>query len=94
VSNIYQITNTLNRKPEHFFKYLLKELATPAALKKSYIIFGTRIPASRINEKIEKYVEEYVVCKECGKHDTILLRDDKYLFVKCMVCGSRRSVRA
>jgi len=94
LSNFYQIAAALNRRPEHLMKYLTKELATPAAVKANYIIFGTKIPASRINSKIEKYVEEYVLCKECGKPDTKLMKEDKYLFVKCLACGSRRSVNA
>lgn len=92
ISNFFQISATLRRKPEHIIKYLTKELATPATVKKTYIIFGTKIPASRINDKIEKYAEEYVLCKECSKPDTKLIKEDKYLFVKCLACGSRRSV--
>ncbi len=94
ISNFYQIAGALERKPEHLLKYLTKELATPATPKKNYIVFGTKIPASRINERIEKYVEEYVLCRECGKPDTKLIKEDKYLFMKCMACGSRRSVKA
>ncbi len=92
LSNFYQIAATLNRKPEHIIKFLTKELASPATQKRSYIIFGSRIPASRINAKIEKYVDEYVLCKECGKPDTKLIKEDNYVFVKCLACGSRRSV--
>jgi len=92
ISNFYQITQALNRKPEHIIKFLTKELATPAVQKSNYIIFGTKVPASRINEKLEKYVDEYVLCKECGKPDTKLIKEDKYIFIKCMACGSRRSL--
>ena len=94
LSNFFQIAQALSRKPEHIIKYLTKELATPLVRKQNYVIVGTKIPASRINEKIEKYVEEYVLCKECGKPDTKLIKEDKYLFVKCLACGSRRSVKA
>jgi len=94
VSNFFQIAQTMSRKPEHMIKYLTKELATPIVTKKAYIIFGSKVSASRINEKIEKYVEEFVLCKECGKPDTKLIKEDKYLFMKCLACGSRRSVKA
>ena len=94
LSNFFQIASTLRRKPDHILKFLTKELATPATSKKNYIFFGTKIPASRINDKIEKYAEEYVICKECGKPDTKLLKEDKFLFIKCLACGSRRSVNA
>jgi len=94
ISNFFQISQALNRKPEHLMKFLTKELATPATRKTNYIIFGSKVPASRINDKIEKYVEDYVLCRECGKPDTKLMKEDKYVFMKCLACGSRRSVNA
>ena len=75
INNFHQIADTLRRKPEHLLKFILKELATPGELKKNGVIMGTKIPASRINEKIEKYVENYVLCSECKKPDTQLLKD-------------------
>ncbi len=93
ITNFHQIAQFLSRTPEHLLKYVQKELATPGTLAKNGIIFGTKIPASRINEKIEKYVEEYVLCGECRKPDTKLVKEDKYLFKKCMACGARQSAR-
>jgi len=92
ISNFYVIAAALNRKADHIMKFLTKELATPAVQKNNYIFFGSKISATRINEKIEKYVEEFVLCKECGKPDTKLIREGKYLFMKCLACGSRRSI--
>jgi translation initiation factor 2 subunit 2 len=94
ISNFYQITDTLGRKPQHLLKYILKELATPGELKKNGVIFGTKISATRINEKIERYVEEFVLCKECKKPDTKLLKEGNFVFMKCMACGARHSVNA
>ncbi|MFP4403418.1 MAG: translation initiation factor IF-2 subunit beta [Nanoarchaeota archaeon] len=93
VTNFHQIAQLLNRPVEHLLKYVLKELATPGNLVKNGVIFGTKIPASRLNEKLEKYVEEFVLCKECQKPDTKLIKEDKFLFKKCLACGSKQSVR-
>jgi translation initiation factor 2 subunit 2 len=93
VTNFHQIAQFFNRPVEHFLKYIQKELATPGVLVKNGVIFGTKIPASRINEKVEKYVEEFVLCKECSKPDTKLIKEDKFLFKKCLACGSKQSVR-
>ncbi len=92
ISNFYQIADSLGRTPEHLLKFVLKELATPGELKKSGVIFGTKVPASRINEKIETYVEEFVLCRQCRKPDTKLQKEGNYTFVKCMACGSKYSV--
>lgn len=93
VTNFQQIAQFLNRPVEHLLKFVQRELATPGSMVKNGIIFGTKIPASKINEKIEKYVEEFVLCDECKKPDTKLVKEDKYLFKKCMACGARHSVR-
>ncbi len=93
ISNFYQIAQSLNRNPEHLLKYILKELATPGELKKSGFIIGTKISASRINEKLDQYVKDFVICSECKKPDTTLLREDKLVFIKCQVCGAKHPVR-
>jgi translation initiation factor 2 subunit 2 len=93
ISNFYQIATTLRRPPEHLLKFILKELATPGELKKQGVIIGSKIPASRINEKIEKYVELFVLCKECGKPDTKLSKEAGFLFLKCLACGAKQSVK-
>ncbi len=93
VTNFHQIANHLHRKPEHMCKFILKELATPGELKKNCIILGTKIPASRINDKIEKYVEEFVLCKECGKPDTKLIKEGGFPFKKCMACGAKSYIK-
>ena len=94
VTNFYQIANHLHRDPEHMYRFILKELATPGELKKNCIILGTKIPASRINDKIEKYVEEFVLCKECAKPDTKLIKEGGFTFKKCMACGAKSYIKA
>ncbi len=94
LSNFIQIADTIGRKPQHLLKYILKELATPGELRKNGVIIGTKMAATRINEKIEKYVEEFVLCRECHKPDTKLLKEGNFVFMKCMACGARHSINA
>ena len=62
ISNFLQIATDLRREVEHLLKYVLKELATPGEIKKSgSLIMGTKISASRINEKIRQYANEFVL---------------------------------
>ena len=93
VSNFNQIANYLGRNPKHMLKYVLKELATPGEFKKTgVVIFGTRLPASRINEKIQQYADTFVLCKECGKPDTKLEKEGNIYYMKCQACGAKHSV--
>jgi len=91
ISNFYQIADTLGRKPEHLLKFVLKELATPGQFRKQAVIFGTKLPASKVNEKIQLYADQFVFCKECGKPDTKLTKEGDVYIIKCQVCGARHS---
>jgi len=95
ISNFLQIANTLRRDNEHFLKYILKELASPGELKKSgSLILGTKIAASRINEKIRQYANEFVLCVECGKPDTKLEKEGSLTYMKCTACGAKHIVKS
>lgn len=93
LTNFFQIAQHLGRKPEHMLKFLLKELATPGKTKKDKVILGSKVPASKINEKIEKYVEQFVLCKECGKPDTKMEKQQDITYLKCMACGAKYPVK-
>ena len=95
ISNFLQIASSLRRDVEHLLKYVLKELATPGEIKKSgALILGTKVPASRINEKIRQYANEFVLCFECGKPDTQLVKESELTYMKCTACGAKNFVKA
>ncbi|MFH1642814.1 MAG: translation initiation factor IF-2 subunit beta [Nanoarchaeota archaeon] len=95
ISNFLQISSSLRREPSHILKYILKELATPGEIKKSgSVIMGTKVSAFRINEKIRKYSEEFLFCKECGKPDTKILKEGQFSYIKCMACGAKYSIKS
>lgn len=91
ISNFFQIADTLGRKPQHLLKFVLKELATPGQFRKQSVLFGSKIPASKINDKISLYADEFVFCKECGKPDTKMVKEGDIYYIKCQVCGARHS---
>ena len=93
ISNFYQIADALGRKHDHLLKYVLRELATPGDLKNKALIIGTKVSASRINEKIAQYFKDFVTCKECNRPDTKLLKEEKITFLKCTVCGAKQPVK-
>lgn len=90
--NFSDIAKAIGREPDHLLKFILKEMATPGEIKKKGTLIGRKVPASFINEKIEEYVNTYVLCNECGKPDTKLKKEGKFLFLNCMACGARASV--
>ncbi len=94
ITNFLQIANTLRRDPQRLLKFILKELATPGDLKKSgSLILGTKVSSQRINEKIKQYVDEYVICKECGRPDTSIEEEGDAAFLKCHACGAKKGIK-
>jgi translation initiation factor 2 subunit 2 len=90
--NIPQIASYIRRDVNHFLKFLLKELATSGTLRDSRLVLQTKVSSSKINDKIEQYVNEFVICKECKKPDTELVREKGFTFVHCLACGAKHSV--
>lgn len=92
VVNFSQICSILQRGQEQLLKYLQRELATPAIIDGPRLVLGRKINANLINDKIIKFAQEFVLCKECGKPDTKLIKEDKVLKKKCMACGAKQPV--
>lgn len=92
ISNFLQIASYLRRNPEHIEKFLQKELAAPSKIDGNRLIFVKKIPSRKIDEKIKVYVEKYVVCKECRKPDTELVKQGIYTFMHCLACGAKHSI--
>ena len=94
LTNFIQISSHLRRPVEHFLKFLLKELATPGQLEGDRLILNNKIPSAKINQKIEEYTNEFVLCKECKKPDTQIIKEDRLSFLHCLACGAKHSIRS
>ena len=94
VTNFVPICNIFSREPEQLLKFLQKELATPAVIDGQRLIFGRKLNSNFINLKIAQFAKNFVLCKECGKPDTKLIKEDRFLFMRCTACGARHSVTA
>ena len=94
LTNFSSIASHIRRKPEHFQKFILKELAASGQKEGDRLVLNLKVPSSKINQKIEQYVKEFVLCKECGKPDTELIKQDRLTFIHCLACGAKHSVRS
>ena len=92
--NFGAIVDTLRRDKEHFLRYLLKGLGTPGTFDGTRVIFQTKIPSAKIRERVSNYVETYVICSECRRPDTHLVKDDRTTIIVCDACGAKRPVIA
>lgn len=92
LENFASIADKLNRKPEHIFKFLLRELGTAGKIDSSRAIFQKRFTTEVISDIINTYVKEYVICSECGRPDTHLIKSERILMLCCDACGAHRPV--
>ena len=92
ITNFSQVASCIRRSPEHLMKYLSKELASQCEISRDRLILSRKLSSKVINEKIEKYVQGFVICPKCKKPDTELDTEGQKLFVRCMACGSKNEI--
>ncbi|HDN81562.1 MAG: translation initiation factor IF-2 subunit beta [Candidatus Cloacimonas sp. 4484_209] len=93
IRNFSEIATMLNRKPVHIMKYLLKELATSGEIVGNKAEFQGKFGTGIINLKIELYTKNYVLCHECGKPDTTIIKEGRVYLLKCGACGARHPIK-
>jgi len=94
ISNFVQICDIFRREQAQVLKYLQRELATPATIDGPRLVLGRKISANLINAKVIQYAKDFVICGECGKPDTTLIKDDRFFSLKCNACGAKQPVKA
>lgn len=93
LTNFFVIASHLRRNPEHFQKFMLRELAASGQKEGDRLVLNIKVPSAKINQKISEYAKEFVICRECGKPDTELKKEDRLTFIHCLACGAKHSVR-
>ncbi len=94
ILNFNNISNKLHRESQHLLKFLLRELATPGNIEGPRLVMGRKISSKLIKQKIEEYAKIFVLCPDCKKPDTKLIKQDKVLSIKCMACGAKHPIKS
>ena len=92
ISNLIEVSKQIYRDPKEIKKFLEKELASPGTIERQRVIFKGKLSGVMINTKFKRYVEDFVLCHECKKPDTKIIREGKQHFMKCMACGAKRPI--
>ncbi|MGB9732802.1 MAG: translation initiation factor IF-2 subunit beta [Candidatus Micrarchaeia archaeon] len=94
IRNFSQIADIARRDIKEFGRYISKELAAPASVEEGRLIISKRVSNEEINEKIKKYFNTYVICKECHKPDTRFENMERgFVTIVCEACGARYTVK-
>ena len=92
IANFCDVASKLRREPSHLLKFLLKELATSGEVTGKKLEVLGNFTGDVVNKKLDNYIKVYVVCRECGKHDTKIVKEKGFTFIKCEACGARHTV--
>src|SRR5439155_8590836 len=89
LKNFGDILNLLRRESNQVTKFLFKELATSGYIENNILVFQGKIGREILQKKLESYIKEFVICKVCGNPDTRLVKEGRFLFMKCEACGAK-----
>lgn len=94
IKNFDKIADAINRKPDLILKFLLGGLGTAGEISGTRVVFQGKIPARSIQDKIKDYIDTYVMCSECNRPDTHLVKQGRTMLIRCDACGAFRSVKS
>ncbi|GGL23692.1 translation initiation factor 2 subunit beta [Halarchaeum grantii] len=91
--NFQDTLDRLDRSQRHVLQFIQNDLGTAAQIDENGRVRLTgEFSQDRIAEALDEYVDEYVLCPECGLPDTNLVRRDDTTQLKCDACGARTTV--
>jgi translation initiation factor 2 subunit 2 len=93
VKNFSQVAKVLNREEDQLFKYLVKSLGTAGFLESGRLILQGKFNENEVQREIDDYVRKYVICKECGAPDTVFVKEERVLMIRCQACGAKYPAR-
>ena len=73
---------------------MLGGLGTAGEIISGRIIFQGKIPSKSIQDKMKEYIETFVMCSECNRPDTHLVKQGRTILIRCDACGAFRSVKS
>jgi len=91
--NFGDVVDAINRKPAHLMAYLLREVGTAGNQEARRALFKGRVPLKQLEGRINNYVDLFVLCSECRRPDTKLVKDGRTLVLECEACGAHRPVK-
>ena len=93
IVNIAAIASYLRRPIEHLAKFLQKELASYGKLDNGRLILLNKLSSDKVNDKIQMYTKELVICPECKKPDTEIKTENGVKYKHCLACGAKSPVK-
>lgn len=92
IRNFRDLVSTFNREADHLSKYLLKEMGTAGHVEDGELILNGKFRRGKVNRKLKQYAETFVLCSECNRPDTEIVKEKGVELLKCEACGARSPI--
>ena len=93
VRNFGDVLDKINRTADEVVSRLLRELGAAGTYEDGRLALQGKHTPKTIQDRLDSYVEMYVICSECGRPDTHLVKQDRTLVLQCDACGGHRPVQ-
>jgi translation initiation factor 2 subunit 2 len=91
--NFQEIVDVLNRPGKEVLKYVSGQLATAGTIEGGNAIFNGKFYSHNVQDVLEEYIQDYVICPVCGRPDTHMEKEKNAYYLRCSACGARTSIR-
>jgi translation initiation factor 2 subunit 2 len=93
ISNFKEVSDVLDRDPQHILKFLTREMATAATFHDSRAIFQGKFQRESFERLSQRYMESFVICPVCKRPDTKVVKEKRLSFLSCHACGAKSSIK-
>src|SRR3990172_12331092 len=93
IANFKEISDVLDRDPQHILKFLTREMATAATYHDGRAIFQGKFRQDSFGRLLQRYMESFVVCPVCKRPDTKVVKEKRLAFLVCNACGARSAIK-
>jgi translation initiation factor 2 beta subunit (eIF-2beta)/eIF-5 len=85
IENIDEISKSLNRSPNEMMKMFSQNLGTSMNMK------NKSVPGihtfEQLNDHLRDYIDNYILCSDCGNPETQYAKIKNQLAIKCSACS-------
>ena len=93
--NAKDILKTLKCNPDHYVKYMNKELGSVnwvSSSKKDGLVIKGKVRKQKIQLLLQEYIKKYICCNICKSLNTKLVKEKRLDFICCLDCHSKTAI--
>jgi translation initiation factor 2 subunit 2 len=87
IKNFISVAKEMQRDPQHISKYLSSSLGVQTKRKNKQLILRGILSKSKLETTLMDYANQFIICPNCGKPDTILDITKNKTVLSCLACG-------